>query len=45
LLVQVGLLDPATLPVLGVEQAHKLMDRDRPSNELIERRQPETDDT
>jgi carboxymethylenebutenolidase len=45
LLVQVGLLDPATLPVLGVEQARKLMDKDRPSNELIERCQPETDDT
>jgi carboxymethylenebutenolidase len=37
LLVQVGLLDPATLPALGVEQARKLMDKDLPSNELIER--------
>jgi carboxymethylenebutenolidase len=36
LLVQVGLLDPATLPVLGVEQARKLMDRSLPSNLLIE---------
>ena len=45
LLVQVGLLDPATLPVLGVEQARKLMDKDLPSNELIERSQPETENT
>jgi carboxymethylenebutenolidase len=37
LLVQVGLLDPALLPVSGVEQAEKLIDIDQPSNGLIER--------
>ncbi len=35
LLVQVGLLDPSGLPVVGVEQARKLLDRSLPSNELI----------
>jgi carboxymethylenebutenolidase len=37
LLVQVGLLDPATLPVVGAEQASKLRDPRLPSNELIRR--------
>ncbi len=37
LLVQVGALDPGDLPVSGVEQAEKVLDKDRPSNELIER--------
>jgi carboxymethylenebutenolidase len=37
LLVQVGLLDPKTVPALGAFQAHKLLDRNLPSNELIER--------
>jgi carboxymethylenebutenolidase len=37
LLVQVGLLDPATLPVVGAEQAAKLRDPTLPSNELIHR--------
>lgn len=37
LLVQVGLLDPAKLPVTGAEQAHKLRDPTLPSNELIRR--------
>jgi len=37
LLVQVGLLDPATVPALGVQQARKLLDRSLPSNVLIER--------
>lgn len=37
LLVQVGLLDPSTLPVTGAEQAHKLIDPRLPSNELIHR--------
>ena len=37
LLVQVGLLDPATLPVSGGEQAHKLLDPALPSNALIHR--------
>jgi carboxymethylenebutenolidase len=36
-LVQVGLLDPATLPVAGAETARKLEDPSRPSNELIRR--------
>jgi carboxymethylenebutenolidase len=36
-LVQLGLLDPATLPVAGVETARKLTDPTRPSNQLIER--------
>jgi carboxymethylenebutenolidase len=38
LLVQVGLLDPALLPVSGVEQAERLFDRNRPANTLIDRR-------
>ena len=37
LLVQVGLLDPAKLPVVGAEQADKLRDPTLPSNELIHR--------
>ncbi len=36
-LVQVGLLDPAGLPVAGVETAHKVVDNTRPSNELMTR--------
>jgi carboxymethylenebutenolidase len=35
LLVQIGLLDPAGLPVTGVEQAHKLLDNSLPTNELM----------
>jgi carboxymethylenebutenolidase len=37
LLMQVGLLDPATLPVSGGEQARKLVDPALPSNALIHR--------
>jgi carboxymethylenebutenolidase len=37
LLVQVGLIDPAKLPVVGADQARKLRDPTRPSNELIQR--------
>jgi carboxymethylenebutenolidase len=37
LLVQVGLLDPAKLPVVGAEQVSKLRDPTLPSNELIHR--------
>ena len=37
LLVQVGLLDAARLPVCGVEQAAKVLDEDLPCNALIER--------
>jgi carboxymethylenebutenolidase len=36
-LVQLGLLDPAGLPVAGVETAQKLRNPDLPSNELIRR--------
>jgi carboxymethylenebutenolidase len=39
LLVQVGLLDPALLPVAGVEQVERLLDPSRPANEMIERAQ------
>ena len=35
LLVQVGLLDPQTLPVVGVDQARTLLDRSLPLNRLI----------
>lgn len=38
-LVQLGLLDPAHLPVAGAETAHKLLDPELPSNELIYRSQ------
>ncbi len=34
---QVGLLDPARLPVAGVETARKVLDPDRPSNTLMKR--------
>lgn len=36
-LVQVGLLDPGTLPVVGVDSARKVIDPNLPSNTLIER--------
>jgi carboxymethylenebutenolidase len=36
-LVQVGLLDPAGLPVGGIETARKVADNARPSNELMTR--------
>ena len=36
-LVQLGLLDPSTLPVAGVETARKLADPSLPSNRLMER--------
>jgi carboxymethylenebutenolidase len=36
-LVQVGLLDANGLPVAGAETAHKVMDKSRPSNRLMER--------
>jgi carboxymethylenebutenolidase len=36
--VQVGLLDPALLPVAGVETARKLMDETLPSNGLLNKR-------
>jgi carboxymethylenebutenolidase len=37
LLAQVGLLDPAGLPVTGAEQAHKLRDKSLPTNTLMRR--------
>ena len=37
LLVQVGLLDPGSLPVCGAEQAAKILDEGLPCNALIER--------
>jgi carboxymethylenebutenolidase len=37
-LVQIGLLDPARLPVAGVESARKAVDRKLPSNLLMARR-------
>lgn len=36
-LAQLGLLDPATLPVVGSEQAHRMVDPTTPMNRLIER--------
>jgi carboxymethylenebutenolidase len=36
-LVQIGLLDPAGLPVTGVEQARKVVDKTMPSNRLMEK--------
>ena len=40
LLVQVGLLDHALLPVCGVAQARKALDKDRPANTLLRADQP-----
>ena len=34
-LVQVGLLDPAKLPVVGAAAAHKVLDKSLPSNALL----------
>jgi carboxymethylenebutenolidase len=34
-LVQIGLLDPAGLPVAGTEAAHKVLDKTLPSNALM----------
>jgi carboxymethylenebutenolidase len=36
-LVQLGLLDPGTLPVVGVDSARKVLDPNLPSNALIDR--------
>jgi carboxymethylenebutenolidase len=35
LLVQVGPIDDTLLPVTGVTQAHKVMDKDLPANTLL----------
>jgi carboxymethylenebutenolidase len=37
LLVQIGLLDPALLPVAGAEQAKRLLDPMQPANEMMRR--------
>jgi carboxymethylenebutenolidase len=37
ILVQIGLLDQATLPVVGAEQAKKLLDKNQPMNRLLSR--------
>ena len=37
-LVQIGLLDPANLPVTGMESARKVADKTLPSNDLMKRR-------
>ena len=34
-LVQIGLLDPAQLPVVGVESAKKVLDPNLPANQLM----------
>src|SRR2546423_9432479 len=39
-LVQIGLLDPAKLPVAGVESAKKVLDPSLPANELMPRGGP-----
>jgi carboxymethylenebutenolidase len=39
-LVQIGLLDAAQLPVAGVETAHKVLDPSLPANELMKRSGP-----
>jgi carboxymethylenebutenolidase len=36
-LVQIGLLDPAKLPVAGIESARKVLDPSLPANELMKR--------
>ncbi len=35
-LVQIGLLDPKGLPVAGIEQARKVLDKTQPSNTLMQ---------
>jgi len=39
-LVQIGLLDPAKLPVAGVETARKVLDPSLPANKLMQRANP-----
>jgi carboxymethylenebutenolidase len=41
-LVQIGLLDPDRLPVVGVESAKKVLDPGLPANELMKRRSSRT---
>jgi carboxymethylenebutenolidase len=44
-LVQIGLLDPAKLPVAGVESARKVLDPSLPANELMKRAGPTAQST
>jgi len=44
-LVQIGLLDPAKLPVAGVESARKVLDPSLPANELMKRPDPTAQST
>lgn len=37
LLVQIGLLEPGLLPIVGADQAGALVDRDIPMNRIITR--------
>jgi len=39
-LVQLGLLDPARMPVAGIETARKVLDNTLPSNALMQRAGP-----
>jgi carboxymethylenebutenolidase len=39
-LVQIGLLDPAKLPVVGIDSAKKVLDPSLPANELMRRGGP-----
>ena len=39
-LVQLGLLDPATMPVAGIESSRKVLDNTLPSNALMQRAGP-----
>jgi carboxymethylenebutenolidase len=44
-LVQIGLLDPAKLPVVGIESAKKVLDPSLPANELMQRAEASTEST
>ena len=44
-LVQIGLLDPAKLPVAGVESARKVLNPSLPANELMKRAGPTAQST
>ena len=44
-LVQIGLLDPAKLPVVGVESAKKVLDPSLPANELMQRAEARAEST
>ena len=39
-LVQIGLLDPVNLPVVGIDSAKKVLDPSLPANELMPRGGP-----